>query len=122
MSGWTIIIRTALASSLGLLSLAATLCDSADETAVTCPDPVTATVSDLPARILVTDEQDEALPVGTDTSGPTRTTVGAHISDAIDEVRQQRGTLLHGTVLGQVGSAERERSDFQAVLKRVAEE
>jgi|GEM_PF-6919303 len=122
MSGWTIVIRTTLASLLGLLSLAASLCNSTDGTASACPEPVTATVSDQPARVLVTDEEEEAQTIDTTTVDSAATPVGAQVSDAIGEVRQQRGTLLDGTVLGNTGSREQQRREFHAVLKRVAAE
>lgn len=125
MSGWTITIRAALASLLGLFSLAASFCQLTDQPDSNSPEPVTATVSDQPARVLVTDEEDEALQVDEDEADTVETSSGpaaAHTSDAIAEVRRQQGDLLRGTILGQQTSPEHERQEFQAALKRVARE
>ena len=119
MSDWTVVIRTALAALLGMLSLAASLCSETGDSSQRPPEPVTATVSDQPARILVTDEEGAALAieqVSTDTAPPSARAV----PEAIGEIRQACGDVLAGTSMA--NSAERDSQEFTDALRKVAQE
>ena len=104
------------------LNLAATLCSTADEREHCPAEPVTATVSDQPARAVVTDTEPEDQ-AGQPTAGDrTQRGASAHIADAIDEIRRDQGNLLDGSVLGQVDAPDEGRAEFNAALQRVARE
>jgi hypothetical protein len=118
MSDWTTIIRTALASMLGALSLAASFCEDSDPPSETQSGSVVARVTDQPARAAVSDEpvQESATP---ETSGAERLNLPAALSTAIQEVRRFHGSMLEGTALHDPSATE---DDFSSALQRVARE
>jgi hypothetical protein len=126
MSDWTTIIRAALASLVGVMSLAASLCIEVGEAEEKPAEPVTASVSDQRAHAQVSDAGEaESVPVLSpkvvDATPSPDISVRASITDAIGEARRRQGSLLQGSTLSPEASVD-ESTEFSSALAQVARE